>query len=55
MPMTDPDFIPLKFNEKRRRDMIDTSQAFYLNMKKRRTVRQFSDRSVPDEVISNAF
>jgi nitroreductase len=35
--------------------MIAASRSFYLDVKRRRTVREFSDRSVPDEVIKNAI
>ena len=48
-------FEPLHFREKSREEMIAISQAFYLDMKKRRTVREYSDRPLPDEVIKNAL
>ncbi len=53
--MTDRKFEPLKFTEKRTDEMIAASRSFYLEVKRRRTVREFSDRSVPDEVIKNAI
>ena len=53
--MTDRKFEPLKFTEKRTDEMIVASRSFYLDVKRRRTVREFSDRSVPDEVIKNAI
>jgi len=53
--MTDRKFEPLKFTEKRTDEMIAASRSFYLDVKRRRTVREFSDRSVPDEVIKNAI
>jgi len=48
-------FEPLNFREKSRDEMIAISKALYLDMKKRRTVREFWDRSLPDEVIKNAL
>jgi len=53
--MTETKFEPLKFTEKSPEEMIATSQSFYLDVKKRRTVREFSDRPIPDEVIKNAL
>ncbi|MFC2043453.1 nitroreductase family protein [Chloroflexota bacterium] len=53
--MTDRKFKTLKFTEKRTDEMIAASRSFYLDVKRRRTVREFSDRSVPDEVIKNAI
>ena len=35
-------------------EMIDRAQAFYEEMRKRHTVREFSDRPVPREVIEYA-
>ena len=55
MKMTETKFEPLKFTEKSPEEMIATSQSFYLDVKKRRTVREFSDRPIPDEVIKNAL
>jgi len=53
--MTETKFEPLKFTEKSPEEMIATSQSFYLDVKKRRTVRGFSHRPIPDEVIKNAL
>ena len=53
--MTKAKFQPLQFEEKSVAEMITASQSFYLNVKRRRTVRDFSDRPVPDEVIKNAI
>ena len=47
-------FEPLKFIERSPDEMTELSQSFYDDMKRRRTVREFSDRSIPDEVIKNA-
>ena len=35
--------------------MIATSRSFYLDVKRRRTVREFSERLVPEDVIKNAI
>lgn len=49
-------FIPLNnYNELSVGEMIKHSNEFYLNMNKRRTVRQFSDKPVPLEVIKNCI
>lgn len=53
--MTEPDFIPLEFKRKNPQEMMDASMAFYHEIKHRRTVRQFSQRPVPIEVIKNAI
>ncbi len=53
--MENEKFIPLKFIEKRADEMVAVSQDFYNSIKDRRTVREFSDRPVPDEVIRNAL
>lgn len=48
-------FEPLQFQEKSPDEMIATSKSFYLDMKRRRSVRAFSDRPIPNEVIKNAL
>ena len=53
--MTEPIFEPLNFTEKSPEEMIAASRKFYLDMKGRRSVREFSDRPVPKEVIKNAI
>jgi len=53
--MNEPEFERLIFAEKPPEEMIVTGRKFYLDMKKRRSVRDFSDRPVPEEVIVNAI
>jgi nitroreductase len=53
--MTEAKFERLKFTEMRPEEMIASSRSFYLDMKRRRSVRDFSGRPVPDEVIKNAI
>ena len=53
--MTETKFEPLKFIKKSAEEMVASSRSFYLDMKRRRSVRDFSDRPVPDEVIKNAI
>lgn len=48
-------FEPLEFNERTVEEMVAASRAFYQVMKTRRTVREFSPRPVPEEVIENAI
>ncbi len=45
----------LAFDEKPRQAMIDESASFYRIMSRRRTVRDFSARELPREVIDNAL
>jgi nitroreductase len=54
--MSKPKFIPLPdFRKISPDDMIKRSDAFYKKMKKRRTVREFSNKPVPREVILNCI
>jgi iodotyrosine deiodinase len=53
--MNDAKFEALNFSELSSDDMVAASRNFYLDMKRRRTVREFSDRPVPEEVIKNAI
>ncbi|SDD38463.1 Nitroreductase [Kordiimonas lacus] len=49
-------FIPLEgFEARTGEEMLERSKAFYEMMKKRRTVRDFSNKPVPREVIENAI
>ena len=54
--MSNPKFIPLinytKFSET---EMLNRSKVFYEDIKRRRTVRDFSDKSVPREIIENCI
>ena len=53
--MDEPKFSPLEFEEKPVDEMIAASQSFYLDVRRRRSVREYSDRPVPMEVIENAI
>jgi nitroreductase len=53
--MKDPKFEPLNFTIKNTEEMLSTSISFYQSMKRRRSVRDFSDLPVPEEVIKNAI
>ena len=56
MPMSDSDFIPLQnFCEYPPLEMKKRANDFYKEIKRRRTVRDFSDRPVPIEVIKDAI
>ena len=48
-------FTPLVFEERPARDMADRAARFYQLMRRRRTVRDFSDRPIPGEVIEHAL
>ncbi|MFQ5707938.1 MAG: nitroreductase family protein [bacterium] len=54
--MKQPKFIPLPhYQETPVAEMKKRSVAFYREMKRRRTVRDFSDRAVPREIIENCL
>jgi nitroreductase len=48
-------FEPLEFTTYSSDEMIRRSRSFYETIKRRRTVREFSGRTVPREVIENAL
>ena len=48
-------FIPLEFRKQDEESMKEESQAFYQLMSRRRTVRDFSDQTIPRVVIENAL
>lgn len=53
--MADWPFEPLAFQEKSPGEMRTAAQAFYQEIRKRRTVRDFADRPVSREIIENAL
>lgn len=54
--MKKTEFIPLEnYRQYSEAEMLKRSQAFYEDVKRRRTVRDFSDKSVPKEVIENCI
>lgn len=48
-------FLPLEFHGKSGREMLEASRAFYAGIRKRRSVRDFSDKPVDREIIENAI
>lgn len=52
--MTGPKLVPLKFDRRPEPDMIERAREFYREMNQRRTVRDFSARDVPREIIEQA-
>lgn len=52
--MTDPAYEPLDFAELAPAEMRARAQAFHALMRRRRTVRDYSDRPVPREIIAEA-
>ena len=52
--MSDCQFKRLDFTEYPPEEMLQKSLQFYNEIKRRRSVREFSDRPIPSEVISNA-
>ncbi len=54
--MSSPDFIPLPdFHEYPPEEMKKRAAEFYKDIKRRRTIRDFSDRQVPVQVIKDAI
>lgn len=54
--MTKLRFVPLtSYREYPVEEMRERAATFYTNMKRRRTVREFSDRPVPREIIENCL
>lgn len=52
----EPKFIPLDFEPiESKAEQIERARAFYRNLARRRTVREFSDRQVPLELIETAI
>ena len=52
--MIDPVYEPLAFSEQSPEDMRKHAQSFHALMQRRRTVRDYSDRPVPREIIETA-
>lgn len=53
--MKKPKFEPLEFREMPEDEMIEAARSLLEKMRRRRTVREFSPREVPREVIENAL
>ena len=51
--MNKPPFAPLNFCEKPAEEMLKAARSFYEEIRQRRTVREFSSRPVPREIIEN--
>ena len=52
---SEPKLIPLRFHERSTDEMLLRSREFHTEMARRRTVRDFSDRPVPVEIVTNAI
>ncbi|MGA7966778.1 MAG: nitroreductase family protein [Gammaproteobacteria bacterium] len=54
--MADPRFVPLSgYREYSQPEMLERARDFQVEMERRRTVRMFSDRSVPRELIEHCL
>ena len=53
--MTDWPFEALEYSPKSTGEMLEDSQSFYREIKKRRTVRDFSSQAVQRGIIENAL
>ena len=53
--MAHPDFVPLEFCRRSEAEMRERARAFYDDLKRRRSVREFSSEPVPREVIEDAL
>ncbi|UTH74007.1 nitroreductase family protein [Chromobacterium sp. IIBBL 290-4] len=51
-----PQFVPLStYRRYSEADMLDRSRAYYEDMKRRKTIREFSGQPVPREIIENCL
>ena len=48
-------FIPLEFKKRTRDEMVTRSEEFLQLIQQRRSVRDYSDREIPRQVIDNAI
>ena len=53
--MAHPDFVPLEFRRRSEEEMRERARGFYDDLKRRRSVREFSSEPVPREVIEDAL
>jgi nitroreductase len=51
----EPKLVPLRFREYAADEMLRRSREFHAEMDRRRTVRDFSDRPVAEEIVTNAI
>jgi nitroreductase len=51
----DPRFVPLEFERLSEDEQLERSRAFLEEMRRRRTVREFSREPVPFELVENAI
>jgi len=55
-PSEEPEFVPLStYREYPEEEMIERAEEFLMNMRRRRSVRHFSDRKIPREVIESCL
>ncbi len=54
MNKSETKFEPLEFTEKSPEEMIAISESFLRDVRRRRSVRAFSDRPIPEDVVKNA-
>jgi iodotyrosine deiodinase len=53
--MTKKQFVPLQFEQLAESEQLRRAKDFYKNLNQRRSVREFSDRNVPIELIETAI
>lgn len=53
--MSPPRFVPLQWQERSADDMLSRARGFHDEMRRRRTVRDFSDRPVPRDLIEQCL
>lgn len=53
--MSPPRFVPLQWQERSADDMLSRARGFHDEMRRRRTVRDFSDRLVPRDLIEQCL
>jgi len=55
MAKTEHPFVPLDFEQLSEDEMLARVDAFYRDLRRRRSVREFSDRAVPREIVNQAI
>ena len=53
--MTDPSFVPLRFERRDSEEMLDAASAFRKELETRRSVRSFSTDPIPEGVIEECL
>ena len=53
--MSNIDSVPLEYSDMTDQEMIEAAEAFYRRMARRRTVRDYSTKAIPDGVLESVW